>query len=440
MTTRRYCAILFMATALACSACADGEGGVGVSNPTTTEPATVSAAPTEAPTSTTPPAAAAESSDEPIVYVVMGNSLLFSTPAVMYAYRDILQEDLGVEVDMRDHTVGGQATHHFLTQLRTNDRLRSDLAQADVVLLVVPNDEWKEPGYTIMGMDGRDPTICGGDDGLLCLRVAAANYNAMADEIFAELTALADPSETVIRVMDFQLFTPGEDDEAAVATLAPLWQESQEYVETVASRYGIPVAQVFDELMSPNGIGIPEEKGLVSSDGVHYTEVGTQLIAQMIRELGYEPVGVASNETVVISGMLDAPAEYINGEQWGEPIPGTGFAHARGTVIRSPITTLSDDRVNGDFAAVMDLDFFAGDDRMTGLIGMTSVTITNSRGTWEGTAAGTTTWTTADPEHMHNIHYTLLGTGDYEGLQFSFHTRGVDYPWTVTGTITAVEH
>ena len=253
----------------------------------TTALTTSTAGPTTVtPTETTGPL---DTTEESLVYVVMGNSLLFSTPAVMYAYRDVMQEDLAVEIDMRDHTVGGQATADFLAQLRTNERLRADMREADVVLFVIPNDEWKEPASTIAGHQGRDPADCGGDDGRECLREAIAEYKTLTDEILGEVTALADPSEVVIRVADFHLFSPGDNDEADREKLLPLWQEAQDYVEEAAAAHGIPVAQVFEEFMSPDGKGLPEEKGLVSADGVHFTSEGTAMVVRLLRELGYEP-------------------------------------------------------------------------------------------------------------------------------------------------------
>ncbi len=414
--------ILTAVAMLGVGACANGSD-TGDSGPTATTVATTTT--TVSPTTTTQqPTTSAQPSHDPLVYVVMGNSLLFSTPAVMYAYRDILKEDLAVEVDMRDHTVGGQATHDFLSQLQTNDRLRRDLAEADVILFLIPNDEWKEPCNTIIGEEGRNPADCGGDDGLQCLRSATANYNAMVELVFVELTTLADPSETVIRVMDFYQFTPGEDDEAAVETLMPLWRESQRYVERAAARYGIPVAQVFDEFMGPDGTDIPEQKGLVSADGVHTTAHGTELIAQMIRELGYEPAGSQSAEKVAVTGQYEAPDEFIDGDP---------------TIIRATDNGLSDDRVNGDYEGLMEIDIFVDGDRSTGLITMPQVTITNDGGTWEGTATGVSTWTTSEPEHRHYIHHTLFGTGEYAGLQFTYVLEGTDYPWTVTGTIEPVD-
>lgn len=100
---------------------------------------------------------------------------------------------------------------------------------------------------------------------------------------------------------------------------------------------------------------------------------------------------------------------------------------------------MTDDRVNGDFEQVMDIDLTLEGDRTTGEITVTSMTISNDGGTWEGTGEGTTTWTGTESRHAHNIGYTLIGTGNYDGLQFTFQMEGIDYPWELTGTIEPVE-
>lgn len=240
--------------------------------------------------------AALDVGEGPLVYVVMGNSLMFdpSPLSVMNRYGDMLEADFGVEVSLRDHTVGAQRTDHFLERLRTDERLRKDLSEADVVLVVFSNDEWAEPAMTIMGSGGRDPATCGGDDGRECFREVIDDYNRMVDESLDELTALVDPSKALIRITDFYLFTDGPgglDGAEFVERLGPLWKEAQDHVEEAAERHGIPVAQVWDVFMGSNGDELPEEKGLIAYDGIHPTEEGTKVMAQVIHDLGYELVG-----------------------------------------------------------------------------------------------------------------------------------------------------
>jgi hypothetical protein len=138
---------------------------------------------------------------------------------------------------------------------------------------------------------------------------------------------------------------------------------------------------------------------------------------------------------------MPGPAEEIPGEVGGEPIEGSGVSWStmRDEVYRAAFTDLSDERVNGDLETVMDIEITVEGDRTTGLLTITSITITNDGGTWEGSGQGTSTWTKTEPAHVHNIDFTLAGTGDYEGLQFTFHVEGVNYPWDLTGTIEPVE-
>ena len=150
----------------------------------------------------------------PLVYVPMGNSLTFfpmsGSDNFNARYAAMLEADFGVDVEVRPHTVGGQRTDDFLEQLRTDDRLREDLGEADVVTLLIPNDEWAEPFQTAAGAGGRDPSDCGGVDHQQCLRDVIDSYKQQVDQIFDELTAIVDPAETLIRVQDFYEFGTNE--------------------------------------------------------------------------------------------------------------------------------------------------------------------------------------------------------------------------------------
>jgi lysophospholipase L1-like esterase len=68
----------------------------------------------------------------------------------------------------------------------------------------------------------------------------------------------------------------------------PYFVETQEYLEETAARYGIPVAQVYDEFMGPDGTDDPQDRGLVMTDQRHPTKEGAQLIAEMLHDLGYD--------------------------------------------------------------------------------------------------------------------------------------------------------
>lgn len=228
--------------------------------------------------------------DGPLVYVVMGNSLMFTPPgsSVTDQYEAMLAEDFDVEIDVRDHTKGAQSAEDFLSRLEEDPATRGDLAAADVVMFVVPFDEWAEPLRTISGEGGRDPADCGGDDGTQCLRDTAAVHSDLVERSFAELMAIVDPTEQVVMVQDFyQLHT--ERQTATTRLVYPFFEQIQAHTRKVAGEYGVPVARVWDDFMGADG-EIPNltEAGVVQTDGLHPTEEGARRIADLYHGLGYE--------------------------------------------------------------------------------------------------------------------------------------------------------
>ncbi len=247
------------------------------------------------PTTITGSGAVAETSalqieEGPLVYVPMGNSLTFEpfSDNFIARYTAMLEEDFGVDVELRSHTVGLQRTDDFVAQLRTNDSLRDDLGDADVVTLLIPNEEWSEPFQTAVGAGGRDPSECGGDDNQQCLRDVIDSYKQYVDQVFDELTAIVDPAVTLIRVQDFYQFGTNQMTPEAFDITYPYWRDGQEYVEQVAGQYGLAVAQVFDDFMGTDGLYIDlVAAGLVVGDGMHPTADGAERMAVLMHDLGY---------------------------------------------------------------------------------------------------------------------------------------------------------
>jgi lysophospholipase L1-like esterase len=231
--------------------------------------------------------------EAPLVYLAMGDSIPFEPSgggeSFFARYRTMLEEDFGVDVDAREHKVGGQRTDEFLEQLRSNDQLREDLAAADVVTLRIPDHEWIEPMMTAVGANGLDPSDCGGEDEQQCLRDAIDTYKRDVDQIFEELTAIVDPSHTVVRVQDTYQLGTNQQTAAMFDIIYPYWREAQEYIQQVADGYGIPVAHVFDDFMGTDGAYVDlVAKGLVDPDGSHPTAEGALRIATLMHDLGYD--------------------------------------------------------------------------------------------------------------------------------------------------------
>ena len=105
---------------------------------------------------------------------------------------------------------------------------------------------------------------------------------------FDELTAIVDTTRTLIRVHDFyQFHTNGTQGSSDI--VYPHWREAQEHVEQVAGEHGVPVAQVFDDFMGTDGAYIDlVAKGLVDPDGLHPTPEGSERMATLVHDLGYD--------------------------------------------------------------------------------------------------------------------------------------------------------
>jgi lysophospholipase L1-like esterase len=200
----------------------------------------------------------------------------------------MLEEEFGVPIDVRNRAGFGSSPTDLIRALGS-ERLQKDLAEADVVLLQIPQGDINPPFPIATGWHGMDPADCGGDDDQQCLRDYVIENKASVEAIFSALTAICDPSDTVIRVLDvYQLQVKDSLASGTLHIVKPYFEETQEYLAETAARYGIPIAQVYDEFMGPDGTDDPQDRGLVSTDQRHPTKAGAQLIAKLIHDLGYD--------------------------------------------------------------------------------------------------------------------------------------------------------
>jgi hypothetical protein len=198
-----------------------------------------------------------------------------------------LEEQFGREVDLRNHVVGGVHSTEMLDWLRTNESLRADLAEADVVTTDIPIAWFVEPLKTVGGWQDADPADCGGDDGEQCLRDALDGYRADTDAIIDEIVSICG-DDVLIRLYDNFMINTGYKLESGTLDVSnPYWKAGMDYVEESAARYGIPVAQVYDEFMGLEGTDDPYLKGLLGEDQMHPNAEGAALIADLLDNLGY---------------------------------------------------------------------------------------------------------------------------------------------------------
>ena len=258
---------------------------------TTTLVAPTTVAPTTTLAATTTTTTVLELSGEPMVLVAFGDSALgypSAHTAAIGAYAGILEEAFGAPIDVRDNTGWGSTPTQLLNALES-ERVLADLAEADVVMLEIPQGDTAGPFMTATGYAGRNPADCGGDDEKQCLRDYVTENRATVEAIFAALTAVCDPSEVLVRAIDmYQMEVGTQNETGALSITSPYFMEAQTALEEIALSYGVPVAHVYAEFMGPNRTDDPRDHGFVGGDQRHPSREGAQRIAEMLGDLGYE--------------------------------------------------------------------------------------------------------------------------------------------------------
>jgi lysophospholipase L1-like esterase len=216
-------------------------------------------------------------------YVVLGDSITTGYPEM---YKTLIEEDYdgAVSITIKDWHIGGQTSSQLLQNIKTNEKMREDIRNAELITIEIP---WAGcRGALALSLSS---SSCGGEDDQDCLRHCLATYESDTTAIYAELVNLRSPTDALIRAHDVYLFhTSTAQEVGAFDVVSSYWQEGNAFVQTTAKSYGIPVANVYDAFMGEDGLPAPEENGLVGTDKIHTTFEGQHLIAELLHELGYE--------------------------------------------------------------------------------------------------------------------------------------------------------
>ena len=199
-------------------------------------------------------------------------------------YANHIEADLGVEVTLHSWCRPSHHSTQLLSLLRDNQELRSDLHEAEVVTFPVSVRYLRDP-IRAYG-DG----TCGGPDNQECLREALTLYKKDVDAIIDEMLSLRSTSDTIIRSMTYYNWLVNDWKELGYFDdLNPYWVACNQYLVQAASEHNIPVARADLAFNGPNLDEDPSDKGYLS-DGQHPNQEGIALMAELVRELGYEPL------------------------------------------------------------------------------------------------------------------------------------------------------
>lgn len=210
-------------------------------------------------------------------------------------YAEYIERDLGVTVRLHDlalgnlsagrvlRALGGETEYHAVLQ-----KLSTLVREADVAVVVFyanPLDSISEthpgdwncvtPPYYV-------------DD---CSPETFEQYRADLDAIYEEILTLRSDAPIIIRAFDaynpiYSLYREsGVYDECVRC-----WENYNEAIHQAAAARNVPIAHVYDAFNGPNHDEDPRDKGYIGPDGEHTSETGRKTIADLLWELGYEPL------------------------------------------------------------------------------------------------------------------------------------------------------
>jgi len=286
--------------------------------PAATPTVTPSPTPTPAPTPTHTPTAApapmetATPTMEPVdqgeewKYTALGDSLATGFGAIkgyVSRYRDHIEVDASVNVELTNLGRNGWTSDDLIEALQMDPTFRASVSRSQVVTWDIGGNDLRAPRLSYMW------GACGGNDNQDCLRETVVTFKWNWDVIVAEVLALRDTSGHIIRTMD--IYNPfvnedrsrdswendgecndldGDGKCSDFEVFKPYLDDVNNYIATTATNHNIPCAVVYLAFNGPNGDEDPEDKGYIAADGFHPNDTGHQVIADLLRELGYTPL------------------------------------------------------------------------------------------------------------------------------------------------------
>ena len=219
-------------------------------------------------------------------------------------YAKHIERDLGVTVRVHDSWVGGLSIRTILDALRSKSGdfngqdLHALVRDAEVIVVFgnpegseTPGQVWNCPVYQEPTPECLPSTACGPE--------TFRNYVANITSVFDEISALRDGRPVILRTTDPYLpWGPRETwrscDQEKICLAC--YGNYADAMHRAAAARKVPIAGLFDAFTGPAHdremprayIRDPDPFGL---PGVHPSDAGAAAIADVLANLGYEPVG-----------------------------------------------------------------------------------------------------------------------------------------------------
>jgi len=223
--------------------------------------------------------------------VVIGDSTLWGVGDV---YASQIEKDVGVKVVLEDFSMGGLSAGEVLDVLQGEEtsrfqlqKLPEALKDAEVVVLFV---------NPVNSIDPERPLKI-----MACVDVYHADTSCSPETfemwitdlkaIWAEILKIRKGKETILRALDIYnpVVIPWEE-QGIYEACTECWINQSNAARLAAEAYNIPFLSRYDAFNGTSHLEDPREKGYISSDGFHLSELGCQYTAELLSQMGYEPI------------------------------------------------------------------------------------------------------------------------------------------------------
>ena len=200
-------------------------------------------------------------------------------------YASLLQQKLGLQVRVTNLAVDGKTSDQLLSELRSDQTTRQDVANAEIVLIGIGGADLNA------GDANLDAGTC---EGKACYVPVLDRFGRNFDAIVAQVLALRS-SPTVIRAITLPNGFPGAGTAfppSATAEISPYQATTQrDLICRTMTKYGGRCVDVVRAFNGPSGTENAYKSGLMNKEDCCYPSAkGQQLIADLLFKTGLAPI------------------------------------------------------------------------------------------------------------------------------------------------------
>ena len=255
-----------------------------------TNPISVPVPPTQVPVTTPTVFEMPLGSGETWQLVILSDSTLWGVGEVL---ADRIEKDTGVTVEYIDYALGDISAGKVLTALQAGespnwrlDKLPNILRDAEMVVMfqnprdsIVPeNPLGLEECFASLPPKNCDPS-------------AFEQWTADLNAIWGEILKLRAGQPTILRAVDIYnpMVQPWKEN-GVYEECTICWENQSDAARLAAEPYNIPFLSRFDMMNGPVHDEDPRLKGFILEDGEHPSGLGAQYMADLLADMGYDPV------------------------------------------------------------------------------------------------------------------------------------------------------